>query len=646
MAMSKSAKLNRIKVSDPKRLEQIQFIGITSEKLQRINEQQDVLAPFIPEIVNRLYEEIYMIESLGKIIDEYSTLERLKRAQCRYLEQCLTGMIDDTYIEDRLTIGKVHSKIGLNLQWYLATYAKYINVITEIGQSILHEKLVPFINALQALFSFDMQLTMEAYNEFELDRAVHPLRYELKKIQYENGLTDEDLICLDEFSGLISFQASNLSELFQDLLAERIKNHESLRTLLYSKDYFIYISSLVVQFFQERVYRKPEIFYRLIQDWSRLIINNKISHQHFQMIGDCLEEALKKVFLSNENHSLDPKLFNYITAFDRLYKFIKSLIQETVQPYQFLQNFQFLDVYAYEISSTDFGRITWVNNKMQKLLDTKKSNTIFPQNFGSRCYELIFNRAVPCTECPLLNKRDHATLTLEMEEKVPHYYKVRPFSVNNIFDLSRSLLVMQDTTKESKILFDTLDRLLKLAEFRDDDTGTHVYRIGVLSGMLAKLIGKDEQFVENISLAARFHDIGKVGIPDSILNKPAKLTNEEWESMKTHSLIGHRILSNLELPVIQMAATIAYTHHEWWNGKGYPNGIAGEAIPLEGRIVAIVDVFDALLSKRVYKDALSAEKVKKILEEGRGRQFDPYLLDLFLKMWEDFLECRTQLARL
>ncbi len=114
--------------------------------------------------------------------------------------------------------------------------------------------------------------------------------------------------------------------------------------------------------------------------------------------------------------------------------------------------------------------------------------------------------------------------------------------------------------------------------------------------------------------------------------------------MKTHVLIGHQILANLDLPVIQMAANIAQTHHEWWNGQGYPNGLKGEEIPLEGRIVAIVDVFDALLSKRIYKDAFPPEKVKEILLDGRGKQFDPKLIDLFITMWNDFLETRESLA--
>ncbi|MDE5413500.1 HD-GYP domain-containing protein [Alkalihalobacterium chitinilyticum] len=158
-----------------------------------------------------------------------------------------------------------------------------------------------------------------------------------------------------------------------------------------------------------------------------------------------------------------------------------------------------------------------------------------------------------------------------------------------------------------------------------------------LSGMLARLAGRDEAFVEQIAIAAKFHDIGKVGIPDSILNKEGKLDSKEWEFMKTHADIGHQILSNLDIPIIKLAASIAHTHHEWWNGNGYPNGMKEMEIPFEGRVVAIVDVFDALLSKRVYKDAFPPEKVKSIIVEGRGKQFDPKLVDLFIRLWDEFL---------
>jgi putative two-component system response regulator len=203
---------------------------------------------------------------------------------------------------------------------------------------------------------------------------------------------------------------------------------------------------------------------------------------------------------------------------------------------------------------------------------------------------------------------------------------------SKVGDISHSLVVSQDVTADSKVIFDTVESLLELAELRDDMTGKHVDRIGLLSSKLAQLAGFDEKFIADIGLTAKFHDLGKVGIPDSILNKPGKLTSEEWDSIKAHPSIGQKILSKFELPVIQMAARIAETHHEKWNGEGYPNRLKGEEIPVEGRIVTIVDVFDALLTKRAYKDAFPIEKVKEIMLEGKGTHFDPELLDLFFNV--------------
>jgi putative two-component system response regulator len=185
------------------------------------------------------------------------------------------------------------------------------------------------------------------------------------------------------------------------------------------------------------------------------------------------------------------------------------------------------------------------------------------------------------------------------------------------------------------------------AEHRDQDTGKHVIRVGHCAGILARELGLDAVFVELIEQAAILHDVGKIGIPDSILLKPGKLDPAEMECMKLHCDIGVNILCGISnrggfedaspsarqptthSPILRMAATIAGTHHERWDGTGYPHGLAGEAIPLEGRIVAVADVLDALGSWRPYKEPLPFDQCVKILEEGRGKHFDPRVLDAF-----------------
>ncbi|AFM25791.1 HD domain-containing phosphohydrolase [Desulfomonile tiedjei] len=186
-------------------------------------------------------------------------------------------------------------------------------------------------------------------------------------------------------------------------------------------------------------------------------------------------------------------------------------------------------------------------------------------------------------------------------------------------------------------------RLLSASEYRDDETGAHIRRIGMYSSVIAQALGWDSQTVDDIRLAAPMHDVGKIGIPDRILQKPGQLTPEEFEIMKKHTEIGGCILDNSDIPVLRMAQEIALSHHEKWDGTGYPRGLAGEAIPQSGRIVAVVDVYDALIHKRVYKPALPEEEVLSILSDGRGKHFDPIILDHFMNLLPEMRRIRTQI---
>ncbi len=179
---------------------------------------------------------------------------------------------------------------------------------------------------------------------------------------------------------------------------------------------------------------------------------------------------------------------------------------------------------------------------------------------------------------------------------------------------------------------ETVRRLSMAVEFRDEDTGAHIERIGRFSTLLAAQLGLETELCELLSHAAPLHDIGKVAIPDSILLKPGPLTPEERAIVETHAEEGHRLLRGSSSSILDMAATIALSHHEKWDGSGYPRGLAGEDIPLEGRIVAVADVFDALTSDRVYRLAFSVEEAVELMTEQRGRHFDPVLLDAFLEV--------------
>jgi HD-GYP domain-containing protein (c-di-GMP phosphodiesterase class II)/CHASE1-domain containing sensor protein len=182
---------------------------------------------------------------------------------------------------------------------------------------------------------------------------------------------------------------------------------------------------------------------------------------------------------------------------------------------------------------------------------------------------------------------------------------------------------------------ETIHRLISASLWRDEETGMHIRRTGLFSESLAEAAGWSVAESDRIRMAAPMHDVGKIGIPDAVLRKPGKLTPEEFEIMKSHTVIGARMLDGSDEPMLLMAKEIALNHHEKWNGKGYPNGLAGDAIPECARILAIVDVYDAITHDRVYRPALPDDEVLTIMRQGAGTHFDPFLLTLFLSILEE-----------
>lgn len=212
----------------------------------------------------------------------------------------------------------------------------------------------------------------------------------------------------------------------------------------------------------------------------------------------------------------------------------------------------------------------------------------------------------------------------------------------NVF--TGNILVALDNIRLNDLIEDNqreiMYRIGEIVETRSKESGLHVKRVALYTELMCELLGMDEERIEQTKRASPLHDIGKVGIPDAVLNKPAKLDPDEWEIMKTHTQLGFDMLSGSSIPLLKIGANIAVSHHERWDGKGYPKGLSGDAIPVEGRIVAVADVFDALGSDRCYKKAWPLDKIITLFKEEKGKHFDPTLVDLMLDNMDKFLEIR------
>ena len=262
---------------------------------------------------------------------------------------------------------------------------------------------------------------------------------------------------------------------------------------------------------------------------------------------------------------------------------------------------------------------------------------------------------IPDTSVLMVSSSEDAETAIECLQQGAFGYVLKPFQPREILvqvngALRRRMLEIAFRDREAQLAQKVREqteeirnsreeialRLIAASEHRDNETGQHVRRIGLFAAELARLLHWDEDGIETIRAAAPMHDIGKIGVPDAILQKPASLTEEELVVMKRHTLMGATILKGSTVPFIQMGARISVGHHEKWDGTGYPKGLAGDQIPLEARITTLVDVYDALSNRRHYKDPWPEDQVIQLIQRNRGTQFDPALVDLFLANLDRF----------
>jgi PAS domain S-box-containing protein len=301
------------------------------------------------------------------------------------------------------------------------------------------------------------------------------------------------------------------------------------------------------------------------------------------------------------------------------------------------------------VSKTDVrGKITYVNDKFCKIsgysrdeLIGKPHNIVRHPDMPKSAFKNMWNT--------ILNKQPWFGIVKNRKKDGGEYIvevTINPI-LNHDGEIEEFIAIRNDITDVIKLhedlehtQEDLIYRMGEIGETRSKETGFHVKRVAQYSELLAKYYGLSEKEINYLKIASPMHDIGKVGITDNILNKPGKLTQEEWKVMKTHANIGYELFRDSDKPLLQTAAIIAHEHHEKYDGSGYPRGLSGENIHIYGRITALADVFDALGSDRCYKKAWEDEKIFELIRNEQGKHFDPRLVDIFFEHLDEFVKIR------
>ena len=293
--------------------------------------------------------------------------------------------------------------------------------------------------------------------------------------------------------------------------------------------------------------------------------------------------------------------------------------------------------FTFPLNKESIAGYVAVTRQLLNLHDVYKIPSDYGFRFNSSWDEVNHYKSVSMLVMPMISSDDKVVGVLQLINAMSEDGKIVPFAkeykqVINAFASQAAVAIVNVKLHQQlqEAHLDTVFRLGVAAEYRDKETANHIKRVSEYSALIGRKIGLSEKEIYLLHWASAMHDVGKLGIPDAILHKPGPLTQAERHLMEYHTLLGAYILRKAKSPLLLAAQEVALTHHEKFDGSGYPRGLKGEDIPLFGRIAAIVDVFDALSSRRVYKPPFPEEKVLKIMNEERGRHFDPYLADALL----------------
>lgn len=428
-------------------------------------------------------------------------------------------------------------------------------------------------------------------------------------------------------------------------------NDKFCETSKYSKEELLNNSFNLIR--ENKIKNFKKVFSKLNinkNTWNAKLRNRDKNSEYFW-----LNTSINPIYGENNKIKEYLVIYNDITVEERRKKRLKNKFKKT--KYNLKDALKLTSQYEMAINESNIlsktnlkGKITYVNDKFCDIsgytkdeLIGKNHNIIRHQDMSKKVFKDLWKtiQAGSSWQGIVKNKRkDNSAYWVSTtiipiknkKNKIKEYLAIR-HDLTELFELHNEI---EETQRE--IVY----KLGEIGETRSKETGNHVKRVAQYSKDLALLYGLDKKECDLLFAASPMHDIGKVGIPDEILKKPAKLTNEEFEIMKGHANIGYKILKGSKRPVLKAAAIIAREHHEKFDGSGYPRGLKGKEIHIYGRITAIADVFDALGSDRYYKKAWEDKKIFNLLEEEKGKHFDPQLVDLFMNNLNKFIETRNR----
>ena len=378
--------------------------------------------------------------------------------------------------------------------------------------------------------------------------------------------------------------------------------------------------------------RKDGNPYYVISEIAPIYDRNGVLKEYIGIRIDVTELEEYKNILKNELDTKSKNLeenINYTTQYEEAINSTTAITKSDVDSNILYANNKFCELSGYSLDELK-------KMKCQELRDEKFRNN----NTCNQIKEKLSNKETVQIILENISKNGDKYITknlfypiLDLDGTVVEHLQIM-YDITELVELNEEIV---NTQKEVVLTMGAI------GESRCKETGHHVNRVAEFSALLARLYGLDEEDVNLLKQASPMHDIGKVGIPDSILKKPAKLTDEEFEIMKSHAELGCNMLKHSNRPILKAAAEVAFTHHEKWDGTGYPNKLSKDEIPIFGRITAIADVLDALSEDRVYKKAWPMDEIIKFFKEEKGKHFDPKLTDLLLDNFEDFLEIKRRL---